>query len=125
MNKNIDLHKALEAMNILALACIVFGLIFKLQVFFYAASCLLVIGVFFGRLAIIITAGWLKFAYFLGFINTRIILTLIYYLLLTPIAYIYRLLHGDFLNIKRNTSLKSYFVERNHAYEPKDFENVW
>ena len=118
-------HKALETMSVLALACIAIGLIFRLNVFFYLATCLLLIGIFFKGLSVIISNGWLKFAQFLGFINARIILTLIFFLFLTPIAFLYRMLHGDFMNIKRNSDQKTYFVERNHEYKPKDFENVW
>jgi len=125
MNNGNNRQNALETMSILALACIIIGLIFKLQAFFYAALCLLVIGVFLKSLSVIISDGWLKIAQFLGFINARIILTLIFFLFLTPIACLYRLFHGDFLSIKRNDSIKSYFVERDHEYVPKNLDNVW
>lgn len=118
-------HKSLETISVLALASIVFGLILKIQILYYLALCFLIIGVFFKGLSMVVANVWLKFAHVLGFINTRIILTMIFYLFLTPIALTYRFFHGDFMNIKRNSVCTSYFTERDHEYEPKDFENVW
>ena len=118
--------KVLETISILALACVAIGLIFGFKGLLYIALILLVIGNFFKGLSIKIASVWLKFAYFVGNINSKIILTLIFFLFLTPIAILYRAVKGDFMKIRRsNNPSRSYWIEKNQKYKSKDLENVW
>ncbi|OGW40700.1 MAG: hypothetical protein A2Y97_07585 [Nitrospirae bacterium RBG_13_39_12] len=118
--------KALETISILALACVALGLLFEMKVFFYVALVLLFIGIFVKKLSLIIAKGWLKFAHVLGTINSKIILTLIFFLFLTPIAVLYRIVKGDFMRLRKSSVYsKSYWIEKNHKYVSKDLENVW
>ncbi len=54
---------------------------------------------------------WKKLGEILAWINTRIILTLIFYGVLTPIGLWLRLTGKDLLQLKRKPSLKSYWLE--------------
>jgi hypothetical protein len=67
--------------------------------------------------------GWMLIAKVLGFINSRILLTLLFYVLLTPLALVFRLFNKTRLKytLKNNTS----FVIRNHQYTIQDFRNPW
>lgn len=67
---------------------------------------------------------WYKIAQILGWINSRIILTILFYLFLFPISVIYRLFNKDQMHIKKPAS-GSMFSERNHQYNSADFENMW
>ncbi len=44
--------------------------------------------------------GWMKFAFVLGWINTRIILGLFFYIILTPGSIVMRLMRRDALKLK-------------------------
>lgn len=66
---------------------------------------------------------WDKLAFVLGYINTKIILSVLFYLFLVPIAFISRLFSKDPMKLKNSTD--SMFTERNHLYNPKDLENMW
>jgi uncharacterized membrane protein len=55
---------------------------------------------------------WMGFSVILGFISTRVILLIIYYFVLTPIAIIGRLTGKDFLDEKIDKSKKSYWSMR-------------
>jgi hypothetical protein len=68
--------------------------------------------------------GWTGLAKVLGFINSHIILTVIFFLALTPLALIRRFSKKDTLQLRRKTE-KSYFSEREHSYEAKDLGNPW
>lgn len=68
--------------------------------------------------------GWLKLGEVLGFINSRILLGVVFFIFLTPLAWIQRLRTGDKLQLKKKKE-GSYFVERDHTYEPKDLEKMW
>jgi predicted membrane protein len=123
--KNPD-HEALATLSIIALACIIFSLLFEKQILLYIAACLLIIGNFLKQLSRRLSHIWLRFAHFLGTINTKVILSIIFFLLLTPLAALYRMIKGDFLNIKRESDeKKTCWTEREHQYVAEDFENVW
>jgi hypothetical protein len=68
--------------------------------------------------------GWLKLALGLGWVNSRILLSIIYFVFLMPIAWISRLFTKDPLSLKRN-SRATLFVSRDHLYTRKDLENIW
>lgn len=54
---------------------------------------------------------WMKIALFLGYVNSRILLTLIYYGMFTPYGLISRLVGRDTL-MRRNATRESYWTER-------------
>ena len=55
---------------------------------------------------------WMGLAFCLGWVNTRIILLLVYYLVVTPIALMMRLLRKDLLNLKLGKDAESYWLKR-------------
>jgi hypothetical protein len=68
--------------------------------------------------------GWLKLALALGWVNSRILLSIIYFVFLMPIAWVSRLFTKDPLRLKKNKA-SSLFVSRDHLYTGKDLENIW
>jgi len=119
-------YKALETLAVLSLVCLAAGLFFGMTAFLVAALTLLFTGLFLKRLSMRIAEVWLRFAGLIGAINSRIILTLIFYLVLTPLAFVYRLFHGDFMKIRRQDDPgRSYWTRRDHQYNPRDLGNVW
>ena len=56
---------------------------------------------------------WFKFGIFLGKIISPIIMALIFFLVVTPIGLIMRLLRKDLLNLRYNKKSKSYWIEKN------------
>jgi len=67
---------------------------------------------------------WWKIAHVLGWINTRILLTIVFYLVLLPFAMLYQLFSKDPLAIKWKKD-GSAFIKRDHLYQPEDLENPW
>jgi hypothetical protein len=65
-------------------------------------------------------AAWLKLAHFLGRIITALILTLAYYLVITPSALIKRLFGGRPLPVKPDKKASSYWVDRTEPAPPKE-----
>jgi len=66
---------------------------------------------------------WFKLAEGLGWVNSRIILSILFYLFLFPFAVLFRLSTKNPLSLKRPE--ESVFKERNHQYQKKDMENIW
>ena len=55
---------------------------------------------------------WMMLAFTMGFFVSRIILTLVFYLAITPIALIFRLLGKDVLDRKINSKTDTYWKKR-------------
>ena len=61
-----------------------------------------------------------KIAHIVGWINTRIILTAIYYVILTPIGIILRLAGKDLLDVKIEKEKDTYWKEREQIVATKE-----
>ena len=67
--------------------------------------------------------AWMSLGLALGFVVSNIILTLFYYLVLTPVGLIARLCGQDFLSLKRNPAATSYWVMKPIAARaPQEYE---
>ena len=65
---------------------------------------------------------WMIFAVILGWVMTRVILSSVFYLIMTPIGLITRLLGEDFLSLK-NTNSSTYWNSRDSSNElSQDYE---
>jgi hypothetical protein len=69
--------------------------------------------------------GWEKFSHAVGWFNAKVLLSIVFFLFLTPIALLSRIFRKkDTLMLKRPPD-NSAFVERNHAFTSRDLENPW
>lgn len=69
--------------------------------------------------------GWTLLARALGYVNGRILLSAVFFLFLTPIAWLARRAKAMDLQLIRKNNGGSYYTERDHLYDPKDLENTW
>jgi len=87
---------------------------------FGSLSCLGLGFVLAPRLLKPVYAAWLKIAHFVGRVLTTLILTVAYYLVITPSALIKRLFGGRPLPVMPDKKLQSYWVARSEPIQPKD-----
>ena len=73
----------------------------------------------------IVLKGWFKLAEGLGWFNSRVLLTTIFYVFLFPIAMVFKLTGKDNLQLKSHKDKDSIYDKRNHKYVAKDIENTW
>jgi hypothetical protein len=103
---------------------LIIALIARIPWLIYVAAGIGAVSIFAPAAARAIEWGWLKLALILGWVNSRILLSVVYFVFLMPIAWISRLFTKDPLTLqKKKTS--SLFVNRNHLYTRKDLENIW
>jgi multisubunit Na+/H+ antiporter MnhG subunit len=70
--------------------------------------------------------AWFGLAYFLGNIISKIFLTAVFILVVTPIGLIKRLTGSDPMRVKEwKKSSKSVFCDRNHLFTQKDLTNPY
>jgi hypothetical protein len=67
--------------------------------------------------------AWMKFAQLLGYIVPNILLSILFFLFLTPISILFRLFNKDVLML--SNEYDSYFIDINKEIDKKDFEKVW
>ena len=66
---------------------------------------------------------WMGLALVLGSIMTRVMLSILFYLIITPLGLISRLSGKDFLDLKFNKSASSYWIQRKKViFEKANYE---
>jgi len=107
---------------IIALLLLYFG---KAHYYVYGIIALLFIltGLFIPAVLKPLNKVWMGFSIILGFFTSRIILTILFYLIITPIALIFRIIGKDPLNINTDKKVSSYWIKRENTSVAKiDFE---
>jgi hypothetical protein len=67
---------------------------------------------------------WMRLASAIGFVNSRVLLAVLFYLLIAPVGVLVRLFGHDPLQRRRKKSGDSYWVPRAHARQSKqDYEH--
>jgi hypothetical protein len=121
-----DRSHSLRVVGVVVLALFIFGLILEWEILLYVGTGLLGIALVSSTVADGLADIWMKFARIIGTVNSKIILGIIFYGFLTPIAMFYRLIHGSPIReMNRDETDGSYFVERNKRFSKDDFENPW
>lgn len=130
--KNVTKPEARKTALIVAAVLAVIAIIFwyrerftVMAVLATIAGLLILIGLFIPPLAILFHRVWMKFAFALGFVNSRILLTLVYFLIFVPYRIISRLAGRDPLDV-RAKERESYWHKRKHTRQPKErFERLF
>ncbi|GAB3928021.1 hypothetical protein [Larkinella terrae] len=113
-----------KAQLVIVTGLVVLYFIFKSIYWLYAAAAVGLLSVFIPAAGNGIVWVWFKLAELLGNINGKIILTVLFWVFLLPIALLYRFSAKNPLSVKR-TKDASLYHERNHLYTKEDLEQTW
>lgn len=69
-----------------------------------------------------LTQAWLLLGHVLGNINTKVILAAMFFLVITPVALLFRLLGRDALKL-RPAKAASYWLKQHRSFAPDTFRN--
>ena len=96
----------------------------SLAIYFAVVGAFLVLaGLIYPRILKPLNKVWMGLAITLGFIMSRVILTILFYLVLTPISFIARIFGKKFMILKYDKSAKTYWEERSIIQKkPIDYE---
>lgn len=114
----------LKTMLVLALAALVFHLLWGAAWLLWLATGLLVISLKQNPLAELIAKLWMKLSEHLGNFMSKIILSIIFFLLLTPLAMLYRLFNMDMKRSFFDRTLPSTFHDV-AVSEKSSYEHPW
>lgn len=116
--------KITETLLAIATGFVVLHLFLHREWMVIAAAVAGMIGLLFPWLGGWITIGWTKLAQGLGWINGRVLLSAVFFLVLTPIAMLRKLGGGGkALALKRTAG--SHWSVRDHTYAAADLEKPW
>ncbi|MCX6152048.1 MAG: SxtJ family membrane protein [Ignavibacteriales bacterium] len=113
----------------IGIALIIIGLIIFLlkgnisKLWFGGGLIIILVGLTFPILLLPLQKFWMAFSVILGWVSTRIILSLIFYFVLTPTRFLAKLFGKNFLILKFKTEEKSYWQKRvKKEFNPSDYE---
>ena len=116
-------EQVLETIIVIAAGLLAISVLFGVRELIFVSFGFLCIAIVSRYLAEKISQFWFRAAHLLGRINSFILLSAVFYLILTPVALISRLFNRSNLTLKKD--LESFYVQRDHEYLPEDFENTW
>jgi Saxitoxin biosynthesis operon protein SxtJ len=116
-------YKELETILTLVLAFGVFYWKYKKPWLLLIAFIIGLIGLLIPVVAKAIHWLWMKLAEGMGFVTSKVILTLIFIIIVIPLGWISKKMGKSSVKIKQGGA--SYFKERNHTYTKEDLENMW
>jgi uncharacterized membrane protein YcgQ (UPF0703/DUF1980 family) len=116
--------KHLETILVLVLALGVFFWLSHKTYLLLAAGIFAFIGIFIPFIADKIHLAWMKLAHIMGYVMSKVLLTLVYVVVLLPLAFLSRIF-GNKNGILLKPGAQSYFKDRNYTYTKESMENVW
>ncbi len=118
-----DKKKAVETCLVITTGFILLYFIFQVKILLIVAFVTGLTGIFIRPLALKIAWLWHKLGDMMGFFVSKLVLSIVFFIILLPISLIYRLIKKDTLLLKNKYI--SYWIIRNYKYAKKDMENVW
>lgn len=115
-------EKVVTSILVICLGFIGLYFIFEKEWLLWIAFGVGILSLFSEKIANFICKGWYKVAEILGGINSKILLSLIFFVILVPVAFMARIFSKESkIQLKRKEN--SYFKERNHTYSKEDLES--
>jgi hypothetical protein len=106
--------------EVLALVLLFLGIINNYKYFIILAFVALIITSVAPNLLKPIAFLWKKITEILAYIMPRVFFGFVYFVIVTPIGYMRRLLGYDSLSLKNNSAKLTSFITRNHLFTKKD-----
>ncbi len=90
------------------------------QYFSIIGGLLLIAGIIVPKVLSPLQKVWMMLAVIMGYFMSRLILTILFYLIVTPIGWVAKLFGKDFLDLKLEKQKKSYW----HIREEKEYSRI-
>lgn len=118
-----DKAKILETSLVLSTGFLVVYLLTEKGAFLYLAVFFGLIGIFIRPLAALFTKLWFWLADILNLIFSKLVLGVLFYAILLPLALFYKAAGNDKLRLKKDNHSK--WVVRNQVFEASQFRKIW
>lgn len=126
IQKAISVNQAKDTGMAMVLILLLVAFIGKMHQFIGIAILMLVINMTWPNIFKPVAKIWLGFSHLLGTLISKVILSIVFLGLVTPVGFIRRLLGRDSLQVKKwKKSNGSVFKVRDHKYTPEDLTNPY
>ncbi|WP_319779858.1 SxtJ family membrane protein [Maridesulfovibrio sp.] len=123
LNKQLSTKECADTGMAFVLISLIAYLILRQDVYLFAAMGLLLLDMTVPKVYVLPAKIWLGFSALLGAVMSKVILSVLYYLILTPLALVLKLFgHDPMAARKWKKDAGSVFIQRDHKYQPKDIE---
>jgi hypothetical protein len=116
--------KPIGTMLVLAMGCLLAFVAWHAKLALWLSFVFGGVGIFSGYLSRQIARVWMGLARLLGRISNALLLSVVYWFVVVPVALIRRLRKKDKLT-HFDRAATSNFVERNHFFQKEDLEKTW
>jgi hypothetical protein len=110
---------------VLAAALLIAFMIWSNKILLWLAILLLIGSATGSRVNSFIARYWLKFSQVIGAFNSRILLSLVFFVILTPVSALFRVFNKAAVAQFKCNNKKSYFADPAQKYDKKYFLNQW
>jgi multisubunit Na+/H+ antiporter MnhG subunit len=132
-NKKIDLlpqciteKQSADTGMAMVLICLLISFFGNIKTASAIAIVLLILNMTLPKIFVPLAKIWIGFAIIVGNVVSRILLTLVFYVLVTPVGLIRRVLGADAMQLKKwKKGNASVFRERNHLFNSADIEKPY
>lgn len=124
MNSKISQAEAIKTVLTITIGFIIIFYISDMKLALIVALIVGIGGVISPKFAYLIDYCWMKLAKILGYIVPNIVMTIVFYIILTPIAFLSRIFsHKDSLKLKNDAD--TLFEDIEKEYNQEFFERPW
>jgi apolipoprotein N-acyltransferase len=117
-------EKPIETMLVLSMGCLLVNVLFHWKPALYLCFGFGLTGIFSGWLSRQIDRVWMWVARVLGWLSNGLLLSVVYLLVLLPVALIRRMRNKDRLTYF-DKAARSNFIARDHLFTKEDLEKMW
>lgn len=114
-----------KTLNGISLVLVILFLIFDKKWLLFLSALFLLVSIFGGRYSYAMAELWMKLGQFLGTVITKIFLTFVFYFLVTPLAFLFRIFNREIYLFFKDKRRDSFFKDINIEYKKDDFEKLW
>lgn len=124
--KSVSDEQSKDAGMALVLICLLVWYFFKVEVFVALSILLLILTMIAPKVYKPFAKIWFELATTIGTVMSKILLSLIYFFIVTPVALIRKLMGADSLQLKKwKNGTESVLQSRNHTFVGKDIEKPY
>jgi len=124
--KQITRDQAKDTGMAMVLICLLIGYFSHKQSFIGAAILLLLVDMTWPSLYMPVGKLWFGLSHMLGTVMSRVVLSILFFILVTPVGLVRRLLGSDALQLKKwKKNQSSVFKVRNHTFTAKDIQHPY
>jgi hypothetical protein len=120
--KEKDVYKTLGT---LSLACLAAFFFFAKKWLLLLSLIFLVLSLFNNRLSVVIAIAWLRFSTVAGKFNSKLVLAIVFYMILFPVATLFRVFNKDIVRHFKNKREQSYYIDVNIDCREDIFNKLW